>query len=177
VQPAIGVAPGRLGTFRTLTFAVLVVLIAVLFGMFARAAVRAGRHDGGFGGALALLLPSVPPIAFGYLLAHYLQYLLVDSQMLFPLIGDPPCKDWWPLHLPFPFNDSYEVHPHFLPTAFYWYLAVVVIVAVHVVAVVIAHRHLGRTAPDPASARRSEYPDRSRWSPTPCSACGFSPSR
>ena len=39
-----------------------------------------------------------------------------------------------------------------------WYVQIVVIVAAHVVAVVLAHRHLGRTATTVALARRSEWP-------------------
>lgn len=70
----------------------------------------------------------------------------------------PIGASWWPLRLPYPFNDDYEVHPHFLPISFYWYVAVVVIIAVHVAAVVIAHRHLALSGRTQATARRSEYP-------------------
>ncbi|PZS32793.1 MAG: hypothetical protein DLM59_07520 [Pseudonocardiales bacterium] len=159
VQSSIGAAADRLEVFRTLTFLILLLVIAGLFGMFALAASRAGRDGARFRGALAGLLPSVLPIAFGYLLAHYVQYLLVNTQLLFPLVGNPIGKESWPLHLPFPFNDTYEVHPHFLPTAFYWYIAVFVIIAVHVMAVVLAHRHLARAGRSVERARASEY----RW--------------
>ncbi|MEP6697792.1 MAG: hypothetical protein ABJA34_13085 [Pseudonocardiales bacterium] len=159
VQGMIGAAPDRLELLRTLTFLVLLLAVAAVFGLFALAASRAGRDGAGSRAALAGLLPSVLPIAFGYLLAHYVQYLLVNSQLLFPLIGNPIGKNVWPLHLPYPFNDSYEVHPHFLPTAFYWYVAVVVIVAVHVMAVAVAHRHLARAGRTVQRAQASEY----RW--------------
>lgn len=158
VQDAVGAAPDRLEAFRTLTFAVLVVLILAVLGAFAFAAARAGRHRGGFRDSLAGLLPSVLPIAFGYQLAHYVQYLVINSQLMMPLIGNPVGKDWWPLHLPYPFNDGYEVKVKILPTAFYWYVAVVVIVAVHIAAVFIAHRHLAREGANERLARRSEYP-------------------
>ncbi|MDP9239411.1 MAG: hypothetical protein M3O55_02060 [Actinomycetota bacterium] len=159
VQTAIGAAPDRLETFRSVTFLVLLVVVAGLFGAFALAASRAARDGAGFRGALAGLLPSVLPIAFGYLLAHYVQYLLVNTQLMFPLIGNPVGKESWPLHLPYPFNDSYEVKPHFLPNAVYWYIAVFVIIAVHIVAVVLAHQHLGRAGRTVQRARASEY----RW--------------
>ncbi len=159
VQSAIGAAPDQLGIFRTLTFLALLLVVGAVFGGFALAASRAARAGAGFGGALAGLLPSVLPIAFGYLLAHYVQYLLVNLQLLFPLIGNPVGAKGWPIHLPYPFDDSYEVHPHFLPTSFYWYVAVVVIVAVHVVAVVLAHRHLGGAGRTVQRSRASEY----RW--------------
>ena len=108
--------------------------------------------------ALTGLLPSLLPIAFGYLLAHNAAYLIVNSQLMFPLIGNPIGMASWPVHLPYPFNDTYEPNHTFLPTAFYWYLGVVVIVLVHVVAVVLAHRHLADGRRDERKARRSEYP-------------------
>src|SRR6202035_1791857 len=60
--------------------------------------------------------------------------------------------------LPAPFNDSYEVNKNIVPSSFIWYLAVVVIIAVHIAAVVVAHRHLARTALTRKLAQRSELP-------------------
>jgi hypothetical protein len=148
----------RLEGFRTLTFLLLAAAIAVLFGAFAVAASRAGRHQATFRAALTGLLPSLLPIAFGYLFAHNAEYLAVNTQLLAPLIGNPIGMEAWPLHLPYPFNDSYEVHPRFLPSAFYWYLSITVIIAVHVIAVLLAHRHLARRGADVRAARSSEYP-------------------
>lgn len=42
--------------------------------------------------------------------------------------------------------------------SFYWYLSVVVIVAVHVVAMFLANRRLTAHAPDRTAARRAENP-------------------
>ncbi|GAC1322708.1 MAG: hypothetical protein NVSMB13_01550 [Mycobacteriales bacterium] len=155
-----GVRPGSTGlaSLTTVAFVLLALLTCLVFGAFAVAVARAGAHRVGPKVALAGLLPSLLPIAFGYLLAHNVQYLLVNAQLLFPLIGNPIGKPSWPIHLPNPFNDSFEVHVRLLPSAAYWYIAMVVIVAVHVVAVVLAHRHLGRATADERRARRSEYP-------------------
>ena len=114
---------------------------------------RRRRADGADRPAAALV-----PIAFGYLLAHNAAYLLVNSQLMLPLLGNPVGMQSWPVHLPYPFNDSYEPNHTFLPSAFYWYLGVVVIVAVHVVAVVLAHLHLAGSARNQRRARRSEHP-------------------
>jgi len=143
---------------RTISFVVLTAVICLVFGLFALAAVRAGGIRSGPRAALSGLLPSLVPIAFGYLLAHNAAYLLVNSQLMLPLIGNPAGMKSWPIHLPYPFNDTYEPNHTFLPSAFYWYLGVVVIVAVHVVAVVLAHRHLAGGARDERRGRRSEYP-------------------
>jgi hypothetical protein len=138
-------------------FALLAVVTLLVFGSFARAAARAGGHaDSGLFAALGGLLPSLAPIAFGYLLAHNLQYILVNGQLLIPLAGDPAGQGW---HLlPAPFNDTYEVNHTFLPAEFYFFTGVTVIILVHIAAVALAHRHLSRRAIDEAHARRSELP-------------------
>jgi hypothetical protein len=149
--------PARLEAFRTLTFVVLAVALAVLFGVFAFIAARLGRHHTGSRQAFTGLLPSLLPIAFGYLLAHNIEYLVVNSQLLLPLLGNPAGVSWWPA-MPYPFNDSYEVRTHLVPNGVYWYVSAAVIVAAHIIAVILAHRHLGRRGLDPRSARGSEYP-------------------
>jgi hypothetical protein len=160
-----GLQSGTAG-YVVLATAVLVGLTVVMlavFGGFATASARAGGFAGARPGAprgpaLNGMLPSLLPIAFAYLLAHYLQYVLVNGQLLLPLIGNPVGSASWPIHLPYPFADSYEVDAGIMPTSVVWYVQIVVIVVAHVLAVVLAHRHLGSQAPDVARARRSEWP-------------------
>jgi hypothetical protein len=154
----LGVHRGTLEIWRTGAFVLLALVVAGVFGWFALAAGRAGGRDRDFRTALAGLLPSLLPIAFGYLLAHNLQYLLVNGQLMLPLLGDPVGLDSWPIHLPYPFNDTYEPTIHLAPSALYWYVSLVVIIVVHVIAVVLAHRHLGRRGSTERAARVSEYP-------------------
>lgn len=154
-----GVAPGTTGydVFATAAFAGLTVLTLAVFGAFAVGAGRAGGRAGGTLRALTGLLPSLLPIAYGYLLAHYLQYVVVNGQLLLPLLGNPVGSSSWP-RFPWPFNDDYEVATGILPTSVVWYVQIVVIVVAHVVAVVLAHRHLGTATRDVRLARRSEWP-------------------
>ena len=153
-------APGSGGyqVFATATFAALTIATLLVFGGFAVGAARAAGRRIGIIWALTGLLPSLLPIAYGYLLAHYLQYVLVNGQLLLPLIGNPVGSESWPLHLPYPFNDDYEVATGVMPTSVVWYVQIVVIVFAHVVAVVLAHRHLAGSAPARREARRSEWP-------------------
>jgi hypothetical protein len=144
--------------FLVLAFLAMAIVLATLLMGFAQGAATAGMHRTAPLRSLSGLLPSLVPIAFGYLLSHYLGYLIVNGQLLFPLIGNPPGTEGWPIHLHYPFNDDYDPDPSLLPNSFYWYVALVVIVAVHVFAVIIAHRHLARTAQDEQHGRRSEYP-------------------
>jgi hypothetical protein len=157
---ALAVGGARLETFRVGAFLVLALAITLVFGLFATVALRVARSGAGPLAALTGLLPSLVPIAFGYLLAHNVQYVLVNSQLLFPLLGNPVGRESWPVHLPYPFNDSYDPRVQLFPSAVYWYLAVVVIVGVHVLAVVLAHHQLSAAEEDagPRRARASELP-------------------
>ena len=142
---------------RIATFLVLTLALYALFVLFSFAVSRAGGRRVSIRNTLALLLPSLVPIAFGYELAHYLQYVLVNGQLILPLLGAPGGAGT-NLHLPYPFNDSYEVNTTFLPNSFYWYVDVAVIVGVHIVAVVLAHRALARAGETEQESRRAEYP-------------------
>ncbi len=153
----LGTDTSGIDALRSGSLVALIVVVLAVFLAFAVGSARAGRWGSSPFGALAALLHSLVPIAFGYLVAHYLQYLLTNGQLMAPLIGNPGYASW-PIHLPAPFNDSFEVDSKLLPNSFYWYLSVVVIIAVHVVAVVLAHRALLRRAGDETRARRSEYP-------------------
>lgn len=136
-------------------FIALVVAAWSLFGLFSMVVRGVGGLSGSVRGVLANLLPSLVPIAFGYLVAHNLDYLLVNGQLLIPLVGNPTGRAQW---LPAPFTDSYVIHRQPIPPWSIWYLQVGLIVIVHMAAVVIAHRHLARRAPDQLRARRSEWP-------------------
>jgi hypothetical protein len=155
-----GWTPGTPGyqVVATLAFATLTGCTLTLFGIFAVGAGRAAGRRAGIVRALTGLLPSLLPIAFGYLLAHYLQYVLINGQLLLPLLGNPVGSPSWPLHPPYPFTTDYQVNTAIMPTSVVWYAQIVVIVAAHIVAVVLAHRHLTITAPAPRQARRSEWP-------------------
>jgi len=146
--------------FNTLVFAAMAVVLALILTGFAQGSAIAGEHLTRPLRSLTGLLPSLVPIAFGYLLAHNLEYVLVNGQLILPLIGNPPGLDSWPLtpHMPYPFNDSYEVNHSFVPSGFYWYVSLVVVIAVHVYAVVLAHRHLVRVGRNRRLELRSEYP-------------------
>jgi len=144
----IGAGGHDIDLLRMGSLVVLVLLILAVFAGFATASARAGRHTDGPVTALAGLLPSLVPIAYGYLIAHYLQYLVLNLQFLPPLLRRPGG----------PVPDSFHLEREPLPNSFYWYLSVVVIVAVHVVAVVIAHRYLRMRGSDQKAAVRSELP-------------------
>jgi hypothetical protein len=152
----------QLGTWRyevaeTIAFLLLLGIVWTLFQGFAAAVARVGRLERGSLGALAMLLPSMLPIAFGYLAAHNADYLAINGQLLMPLLANPGGFAHWP-QLPYPFNSTYVVNINLVPTSVIWYSEVVLIIAVHVAALIIAHRHLARTIREPRRARLAEWP-------------------
>src|SRR6266852_7871888 len=71
--------------YTVLLLAFFVLLVGVIWGLFAgfAAAVRAVGHlDEPLLNVVAGLLPSLVPIAFGYLLAHNFDYLAINGQLL-----------------------------------------------------------------------------------------------
>jgi hypothetical protein len=162
------------------------VMLAVL-GILALITARTGRHGGGGLTALTGLLPSLLPIAYGYLLAHYLEHLLVSWPRLLLLLDDllddvlddllrhgwrllPPSfsgaaapdavpEPLTPDSLSAPvLSDALMMAPGGTPTAMIWYMQVGVILLAHAVSVLLAHRYLHLRSAGPALARRSEWP-------------------
>jgi hypothetical protein len=143
--------------FEMAAFALLVLVAWGLFGGFATAVRRAGRMDRPTLDVLAGLLPSLLPIAFGYLVAHNAEYIAINGQLFVPLLGNPAGIDGVHL-LPAPFNDTYQINPNLLPSSVVWYMQVALIIFVHIAAVVLAHRFLSRASRSEAKARRGEWP-------------------
>jgi hypothetical protein len=142
---------------ETIAFAFLVLVAWGLFGGFAALVRRYGDMQQSVLQVLAGLLPSLLPIAFGYLVAHNAEYVAINGQLFIPLLGNPAGLDGVHL-LPAPFNDSYEINPNLLPSSVVWYIQVALIIFVHIAAVVLAHRYLARASRSHAKARASEWP-------------------
>jgi hypothetical protein len=151
--------PGTAGylVFDLAAFVGLTLLVWFVFAGFSALVRRAGGLEASTLRVLAGLLPSLLPIAFGYLVAHNAEYLAINGQLLVPLLGNP--GGYPGVHLlPRPFDDSYEINPNLVPSAVVWYLQVALIIFVHICAVVLAHHYLGRAARTAPQARRSEAP-------------------
>ena len=148
--------PGAPG-YTVLLLAVFVALVVVIWGLFAgfAAAVRAVGHlDEPLLQVVAGLIPSLVPIAFGYLLAHNFDYLAINGQLLIHQASDPFGSGTLNLFG----TVNYEPNRNLIPTAFVWYFEIVLIIGVHIAAVVLAHGYLGRTARTESQGRRAEWP-------------------
>lgn len=102
--------------------------------------------------ARAFVLTLVP-IALAYHLAHYLTYLLVQSQLVVPVASDPFGFGWDLFGTAERSIDVAVVGPRFA-----WFVAVIAIVAGHIVSVYLAHVVAMRRYPARAQALRSQVP-------------------
>ncbi|MDQ6711241.1 MAG: hypothetical protein M3Z11_11900 [Candidatus Dormibacteraeota bacterium] len=150
------VKPGT-GGYVTVLLATFVVLVGLICGLFAgfSAAVRAvGRLDASFLQVMAGLTPSLVPIAFGYLVAHNLDYLVINGQLLIHQISDPLGSGTLNLFG----TVNYEPNRNLIPTGVIWYFQIALIIAVHIAAVVLAHNYLGRVARTARQGKQAEWP-------------------
>jgi hypothetical protein len=93
------------------------------------------------------------PIAFVYNLAHNYNYLMIQSQGLFPLLADPLGRGWHLLP-----TQGYQVSFALAQAATVWYAQVFLIVLGHVIAVYLAHLRAGERFKTARNALLSQYP-------------------
>ena len=137
-----------------IVFLAMVLLIGELFTGFAAAVRAVGHLDEPLIRVIAGLIPSLVPIAFGYLLAHNFDYLAINGQLLIHQASDPFGSGTLNLFG----TVDYEPNRNLIPTGVVWYFEILLIIAVHVAAVVLAHGFLGRTARTEVQGRRAEWP-------------------
>lgn len=77
---------------------------------------------------------SLLPIAVGYLVAHYLSFLIIQGQLLIPLISDPFGWEWNLLG-----TGDYVINIAIINARFAWILSLITIVTGHILAVFCSH--------------------------------------
>jgi hypothetical protein len=93
------------------------------------------------------------PIAVGYHVAHYLMFLLLQGQYIFPLLSDPFGYGWNLMG-----TADYRPDIGLVGPRFGWYAAVAAILSGHVAAVYLAHRKAVRMFPARRAALSSQVP-------------------
>ena len=128
------------------------VMLTVLWLGGGAARERRGHPPSALGTMTAFALTLVP-IALAYSAAHNYTYLVIQSQVLWPLLADPLGRGW---HL----LPSGGLQPSFVPAnaALVWYLQVVLIVVGHVIAVYLAHLRAGERFKTASAVLVSQYP-------------------
>jgi hypothetical protein len=132
--------------------AMWLVFLAAYLGICALMSRLGGERPGALETARSFALTLVP-IAIGYHVAHYLQFLLVQGQYILPLASDPFGFGWNLFG-----TAGYRVDIGIVGARFAWYAAVTAIVTGHVAAVYLAHvKAIGLYGPHGA-ALRSQVP-------------------
>ena len=127
-----------LATLQLLAFLGLVVALALgVARLVGRGAVAAG----------------LVPIAIGYLIAHYLTYLLGDGQRIVVAISDPLQLGWDLFGTAF-----YEPGTDWIPPALLWTVMLVAVVGGHVLGAWSGHAVAVRDAPPRADVRLRQVP-------------------
>jgi hypothetical protein len=92
-------------------------------------------HDRSVAAVARLFALTLVPIAIAYNIAHYFSYLLVQGQMIIPLLSDPLGHKWDLFG-----TATYYPDIGLLGARFTWYLAISSIVTGHVISIWLAHR-------------------------------------
>ena len=137
-------------TLGVLLFPALFLLVYLLFSRLMSGA--AGGTPGGPDLARVFAY-SLVPIALAYNIAHFIALLLVQGQLLVPLVSDPFGFGWDLLG-----TAGYTVDPGVINAKVLWFLSVAVIVVGHMLAVYLSHVLAARTFADRSAATASQYP-------------------
>lgn len=93
------------------------------------------------------------PIALAYHLSHYLSLLLIQGQLIIPLLSDPFGYGWDLFG-----SANYQQNIGIVNSQFVWYFSVVAIVIGHIIAVFLAHVISLSTFSQRQNALASQYP-------------------
>ena len=135
------------------TLAAFPVGFAAVFWLTAWAMVRAARGNIPATEVACAFVLTLVPIAVAYHLAHYFSLLVTAGQFIIPLASDPLGFGWDLFG-----TAAYKVDLGALSPYVFWYGAVILIVAGHVIAVVLAHVTALRVFGAPAAAAASQIP-------------------
>jgi hypothetical protein len=96
---------------------------------------------------------SLVPIALAYHLAHFFSFLLIQGQLVVPLLSDPLGRDWDLFG-----TANYVIDLTIVNARATWLISVVAIVIGHIFAVYLAHMTALKTFDGARAALRSQYP-------------------
>ena len=137
------------------TLGVLLVPLAFFLVYFFFTKLMAGSVDGQVSALemAKLFSYSLIPIALAYNIAHYITLLLIQGQLIIPLISDPFGSGWDLFG-----TINYSLNISIINARILWFLSVALIVLGHILAVYLAHRVAIRTFADRSIALKTQYP-------------------
>ena len=131
----------------------MTLLLAAFLGAIVVAALLVTRTVGVPATGAGLL-----PIAVGYLIAHYLTYLLIDGQNILVAISDPFQRGWDLFGTAF-----HEPNGDWLPPGLVWTIQLAAVVGGHMLGAWAGHVTAELYAPPGLDARARCGAARSRW--------------
>jgi hypothetical protein len=152
-----GVGGGQV--FNSLVLADTLGIVLVPVGFFLVylffAKLMAGSVDGQIGAVdMARIFGfSLIPIALAYNIAHFITLLLIQGQLIIPLVSDPFGTGWDLFG-----TVDYSLNISIINARILWFLSVALIVLGHVLAVYLAHRVAVRMFANRALVLNSQYP-------------------
>jgi hypothetical protein len=142
-----------LDTIGTIGLILVPLLFAVVYLGFSWAIRQLAGTSASVADVARVFVFSLVPIALAYNLAHFISLLIIQGQLIIPLISDPFGFDWNILG-----TADYRLNLNAINARFVWYISVSAIVVGHIVSVYVAHIISLREMPDHASALKSQYP-------------------
>lgn len=96
---------------------------------------------------------SLVPISIAYHLAHYLGFLLIQGQMIIPLISDPAGLGWNIFN-----TADYKINIGIVDARFAWYASIIFIVIGHISAAYLSHVAATQKFKEYKTVLLSQYP-------------------
>jgi len=147
---------GSFGFFfvRTLGLTLLTVAFLLVFVAFMEGVIYLGNRNVDLKSTVSSFALTLVPIALVYNAAHNYSYVVVQSQLLFPLLNDPLGKGWnlWPAVA------GYKPSFALAQASTVWFAQIILIVLGHVIAVYLAHLRAGERFRTAQRALLSQYP-------------------
>jgi hypothetical protein len=127
----------------------MVTVVALIFAAAISSARRLGDADRPFEDAI---IPSLVPIAFAYVVAHYFSLFVYQGQFAIPLFSDPLGRGWDLL-------GTSDFHPNLtlLRPSTIWYVQAAALVVGHVCGLAVAHDRAIALLRSSRAALRSQY--------------------
>ncbi len=142
-----------LDTIGTIGLVFVPILFALVYLGFSWGIRRLGQTQTSVAEVARVFVFSLVPIALAYNLAHFISLLIIQGQLIIPLVSDPFGFGWNILG-----TADYRLNLNAINARIVWYISVSAIVVGHIVSVYVAHIISLREMPDHASALRSQYP-------------------
>ena len=137
----------------TLGLAAAPLAFAALYAAFCLAVKLASRERGGAWTVARAFVFSLVPIALAYHLAHFLTLLLIEGQLIIPLLSDPFGFGWDVFG-----TAGYVINKDIIGARAVWFISLAAIVGGHAASVYLAHVTALRRAPPESSAVVGQLP-------------------